>query len=83
MLGVDKEGTINESNAALDDLRRQGAGRNMILSQLLTDKAVTLLKAAARGQEVPATTGTDGASDPKETAAETPAEESREADSAA
>ena len=83
MLGVDKEGTINESNAALADLLRQGAGRNMILSQLLTDKAVTLLKAAARGQEVPATTGTDGASDPKETAAETPAEESREADSAA
>ena len=54
MVGVDEDGNINESSAALADLLRQGAGRNMILSQLLTEKAVNLLQAAARGEEVPA-----------------------------
>lgn len=54
MVGVDEEGNINESAAALVDLLREGAGRNMIVSQLLTEKAVTLLQVAARGEEVPA-----------------------------
>ena len=54
MVGVDEEGSIEESSAALAEMLRQGAGRNMLVSQLLTDKAVKLLRAAARGEELPA-----------------------------
>lgn len=54
MVGVDEEGNVDESAAPLVELLREGAGRNMIVSQLLTDKAIKLLQAAARGEEVPA-----------------------------
>jgi len=82
IVGVEEEGAISESGAALADLLRQGAGRNMILSQLLTEKAVNLLQAAARGEEVPAAKAKDpaGADATKTADAETTAGESAEAD---
>ncbi len=81
MVGVDGDGNINESGAALADLLRQGAGRNMILSQLLTEKAVNLLQAAARGEEVPARKVKDAAAAETENAeAEAVVEESGAAD---
>jgi trigger factor len=43
-----------ESMKAVADMLRQGAGRNMIVSQLLTDKAITRLLAMVRGEEVDA-----------------------------
>lgn len=83
MVGVDEDGNINESGAALADLLRQGAGRNMILSQLLTEKAVNLLQAAARGEEVPARKVKDAAAAETENAeAEAAVDESGAADAA-
>ncbi|HRW49107.1 MAG TPA: trigger factor [Caldilinea sp.] len=77
MVGVDEDGNINESSAALADLLRQGAGRNMILSQLLTEKAVNLLQAAARGEEVPAPKAkVEAAAETENAEAETAADES-------
>ena len=77
MVGVDEDGNINESSAALADLLRQGAGRNMILSQLLTEKAVNLLQAAARGEEVPAPKAkVEAAAESENAEAETAADES-------
>ena len=76
MVGVDEDGNINESSAALADLLRQGAGRNMILSQLLTEKAVNLLQAAARGEEVPAPKAkVEAAAETENAEAETAADE--------
>ena len=76
MVGVDEDGNINESGAALADLLRQGAGRNMILSQLLTEKAVNLLQAAARGEEVPAPKAkVEAAAETENAEAETAADE--------
>ena len=81
MVGVDDDGNINESGAALADLLRQGAGRNMILSQLLTEKAVNLLQAAARGEEVPARKVKDAAAaEPENAEAEAAADVSGAAD---
>lgn len=54
MLGLEADAEIDESAQAVADMLRQGAGRNMIVSQLLAEKAINLLVALARGEEVPA-----------------------------
>ena len=56
LVGVDENGEINESSAELADMLRYGAGRNMIISQVLTESAIALLQALARGEEPPART---------------------------
>lgn len=53
MVGVDEDGEIAESAADLANMLRFGAGRTMIISQVLTDKALSLLQACARGEEPP------------------------------
>ncbi len=54
MIGVDEDGEIAESAAELANMLRFGPGRTMIISQVLTEKAVNLLQAYARGEEPPA-----------------------------
>ena len=39
------------SAAALADMLRHGGGRTMLMSQLLTEKAIAFLVATARGEE--------------------------------
>jgi len=48
--GVDEDGEMAESAKALADMLRQGAGRTMIVSQILTRKAVDKLTSIARGE---------------------------------
>ena len=48
--GTDEEGEMGESAKALADMLRQGAGRTMIVSQILTRKAIDLLTSIARGE---------------------------------
>jgi len=49
--GEDANEAQLESAAALANMLRQGGGRNMIVSQLLTQKAINYLVAIARGEE--------------------------------
>ena len=49
--GEDADEAQRESAAALANMLRQGGGRNMIVSQLLTEKAINYLVAIARGEE--------------------------------
>ena len=51
--GADEEGELAESAKALADMLRQGAGRTMIVSQILTNKAIQLLRSIARGEPQP------------------------------
>ena len=64
MVGIDESAVVaddetgNEaiaersaSAAALADMLRQGGGRTMLMSQLLTEKAIAFLVATARGEE--------------------------------
>ncbi|HQY91854.1 trigger factor [Caldilinea sp.] len=60
-VGADENGEISESSAELAEVLRYGAGRNMIVSQVLTDKAIALLQALARGEEPPSFTTESGA----------------------
>ncbi len=53
MLGADAEGEIDPSARELADFLRFGPGRSMVISQILTEKAIQLLVALARGQEPP------------------------------
>lgn len=53
IVGVDETGEINESAQELAAVLRSGGGRAMIISQVLTEKAVALLQALARGEEPP------------------------------
>jgi trigger factor len=48
--GADEDGEMAESAKALADMLRQGAGRTMIVSQILTRKAVDKLTSIARGE---------------------------------
>ena len=48
--GEDEEGELAESAKALGDMLRQGAGRTMIVSQILTRKAIDKLARIARGE---------------------------------
>lgn len=56
VVGVDENGEISESAAELANVLRYGAGRNMILSQVLTEQAIDLLQALARGETPPVRT---------------------------
>lgn len=49
----DEDGELAESAKALADMLRQGAGRTMIVSQILTNKAIQLLRSIARGEPQP------------------------------
>ena len=53
MVGVEENGEIGDSSAGLAEMLRYGAGRNMIISQVLTEKAISVLQALARGEEPP------------------------------
>jgi len=53
MVSVDENGEISESSAELAAVLRSSGGRTMIISQVLTEKAVSLLQALARGEEPP------------------------------
>ncbi|HHW86656.1 MAG TPA: trigger factor [Chloroflexi bacterium] len=53
IVGVDESGEISESAAELADVLRSPGGRAMIISQVLTEKALSLLQALARGEEPP------------------------------
>jgi trigger factor len=59
--GEDEEGEMADSAKALADMLRQGAGRTMIVSQILTRKAIDKLTSIARGEPqeemVPASAG--------------------------
>jgi trigger factor len=58
----DEDGEMAESAKALADMLRQGAGRTMIVSQILTRKAIDKLTSIARGEpqdEPPADADTD------------------------
>jgi trigger factor len=48
--GEDEDGEMAESTKALADMLRQGAGRTMIISQILTRKAIDKLASIARGE---------------------------------
>lgn len=51
MIGADlEEGEASASAKALADMLRQGAGRTMIVSQILTNKAIKRLLSIARGE---------------------------------
>lgn len=56
MVGVGDDGEISESASELANMLRFGAGRSMIISQVLTEKAIELLQAFARGEEPSAPT---------------------------
>ena len=56
IVGVDENDEISESSAELAGVLRAGGGRTMIISQVLTEKAVALLQALARGEEPPVLT---------------------------
>jgi FKBP-type peptidyl-prolyl cis-trans isomerase (trigger factor) len=71
IVGVDESGEISESSAELAGVLRAGGGRTMIISQVLTDKAVTLLQALARGEEPPVLTAKPAASEEDAAPAET------------
>jgi trigger factor len=51
--GDDESGEISENANALANMLRQGAGRNMIVSQVLTRKAIDRLTSIARGEPQP------------------------------
>lgn len=53
IVGVDENGEIGEAAADLAGVLRSAGGRNMIVSQVLTEKALSLLQALARGEEPP------------------------------
>jgi trigger factor len=53
IVGVDEAGKVSESSAELVDVLRSGGGRTMIISQVLTEKAINLLQALARGEDPP------------------------------
>jgi len=53
MLGTEAEGEIDPSMRELADFLRSGPGRPMVISQVLTEKAIQFLEALARGQEPP------------------------------
>lgn len=53
IVGVDENGEISESAAELADVLRSSGGRAMIVSQVLTEKAISFLQALARGEEPP------------------------------
>ncbi len=61
LVGAEENGEIGESSAELAEVLRYGAGRNMIITQVLTEKAITLLQALARGEEPPVFTSTSAA----------------------
>ena len=48
--GADEESEMADSAKALADMLRQGAGRTMIVSQILTRKAIDKLTSIARGE---------------------------------
>jgi trigger factor len=48
--GEEEDGEMAESAKALADMLRQGAGRTMIVSQILTRKAIDKLASIARGE---------------------------------
>jgi trigger factor len=56
MVGAGEDEEIADNAKALADMLRQGAGRTMIVSQILTQKAINRLLSIARGepQEEPA-----------------------------
>jgi len=56
IVGVDDNGEISESGAELANMLRSGGGRSIIVSQVLSEKAIELLVALARGEELPAAT---------------------------
>lgn len=84
MLNLDEE--VDEEQAKsrndLAGMLRGGAGRNMIVSQLLTDKAIKLVLAIARGEE-PERAPEPAAEAMTEAAAEDEAESDSESDSEA
>lgn len=53
MLGVEEGGEIDPSMRTMADFLRIGPGRSMVISQVLSEKAIQLLEALARGQEPP------------------------------
>ena len=63
MVGGDDDSSEEQAQAAaaLANLLRQGAGRNMIVSQMLTEKTINRLLSIVRGEEVPTETGEEPA----------------------
>lgn len=53
LVGVDENGEILESAAELANMLRFGGGRSLVVSQVLSSKAVDFLVALARGEEPP------------------------------
>ncbi len=53
MIGEEGEGELSESTEAVANMLRQGAGRNMLVSQILTEKAIERVLAIVRGEEIP------------------------------
>lgn len=53
VLGVEAEGEIDPSMREMADFLRFGPGRSMVISQVLSEKAIQFLEALARGQEPP------------------------------
>jgi hypothetical protein len=82
MVGVEGDEEIADSAKALADMLRQGAGRTMIVSQILTNKAIKRLLSIARGepQPEPATESGESAAENAEAApaAEAEAQDAQE-----
>ncbi|MCL4830425.1 MAG: trigger factor [Caldilinea sp.] len=53
LVGVDENGEILESAVELANMLRFGGGRSLVVSQVLSSKAVDFLVALARGEEPP------------------------------
>lgn len=63
MVGVDVNEELPDNAKALTDMLRQGAGRTMIVSQILTSKAIKQLLSIARGEPQPEETPTAESTD--------------------
>jgi trigger factor len=72
MVGGDDDSSEEQAQAAaaLANLLRQGAGRNMIVSQLLTEKTIDRLLSIVRGEEAATETGEEPAPSVDEAPAE-------------
>jgi len=70
IVSVDENGEISESSAELAAVLRSSGGRTMIISQVLTEKAVSLLQALARGEEPPVFATSQAAEDEDAASAE-------------